>query len=72
MLTVYHSHIATGASLSDADVKAAVGPDGAPLWPGVGHLVVSVQQGTVREAAYFEWDEDAREFVGRSVRETPR
>ncbi len=72
MLSVYHSHIDTGAYLSDADVKAAVGPDGVPLWPGVGHLVVSVQQGTVREAAYFEWDEDVREFVGRSVRETPR
>jgi proteasome lid subunit RPN8/RPN11 len=71
MLAVYHSHTDAGAYMSDADVQAALGPDGAPVWPGVGHLVVSVQQGSVREAVYFEWDDTAREFVGREVKETP-
>jgi proteasome lid subunit RPN8/RPN11 len=70
MLTVYHSHTDAGAYMSDADVQAALGPDGAPVWPGVGHLVVSVQQGSVREAVYFEWDDAAREFAGREVKET--
>ena len=69
MLGVYHSHIDTGAYLSEADLQAALGPDGRPVWPGVGHLVVSVQDGIVRDAAYFEWDEDAGAFVRRAVKE---
>ena len=71
MRAVYHSHTDGGAYLSHTDVRAALGPDGLPLWPDVGHLVVSVQAGTVREAAYFEWDGDPRAFVGRRVREEP-
>jgi proteasome lid subunit RPN8/RPN11 len=69
MRAVYHSHTDEGAYLSHTDVRAAVGPEGLPLWPDVGHLVVSVQSGTAREAAYFEWDEERRAFVGRPVRE---
>jgi proteasome lid subunit RPN8/RPN11 len=71
MLAVYHSHTDTEAYLSQTDVQAALGPEGTPLWPGMGHLVVSVQAGTVRAAAYFEWDEETRGFVGRMAREEP-
>jgi proteasome lid subunit RPN8/RPN11 len=69
MRAVYHSHTDGGAYLSHTDVRAALGPEGRPLWPDVGHLVVSVQAGTVREAAYFEWDAKRRAFVGRRVQE---
>jgi proteasome lid subunit RPN8/RPN11 len=68
---VYHSHIDAGAYLSAEDIRAALGPDGIPLWPGIGHLIVSVQGGTVREAAYFEWNAGQSSFVGRPVREAP-
>jgi proteasome lid subunit RPN8/RPN11 len=71
MKAVYHSHTDTDAYLSQTDVLAALDPDGGPLWPGVGHLVVSVEMGTVRGAAYFEWDEEPRTFIGRVVREEP-
>jgi proteasome lid subunit RPN8/RPN11 len=64
---IYHSHVDTGAYFSHADSAAALGPHGAPLWPGVAQLVVSVYESGVRDAAYFEWDEDVRVFRGRSV-----
>ncbi|MEE8558742.1 MAG: M67 family metallopeptidase [Myxococcota bacterium] len=71
VVAVYHSHTDAGAYLSQADVSAALDADGLPLWPGVGHLVVSVQGGTVRSCAYFSWDEVRRSFIGRAVREGP-
>jgi proteasome lid subunit RPN8/RPN11 len=67
MLVIYHSHVDTGAYMSRADVEGALGPNDDPLWPGVAHLVVSVQGGSVREAAYFEWAADRSAFVGRRV-----
>ena len=67
---VYHSHIDTPAYLSHTDLQGAVGHNGAPLWPGVAHLVVSVQDGGVHEAALFEWDSEAGRFLGRAVQET--
>ncbi len=67
---VYHSHVDTGAYLSHTDLEAALGPEGTPLWSGVGQLVVSVAESGVREAALFEWDEERQAYVGRLVRET--
>ena len=64
---VYHSHVDTGAYFSHADLVAALGPEGLPLWPGVAQLVVAVYHEGVRDAAYFTWDEEARRFVGRAV-----
>ena len=66
---VYHSHVDTGAYLSHTDLEAALGPQGTPLWSGVGQLVVSVSENGVREAALFEWDEEREAYVGRLARE---
>ena len=66
---VYHSHIDTAAYPSHTDLQAAAGPNGRPLWPGVGQLVVSVRDGEVREAALFEWDANAGIYKGRRARE---
>ena len=66
---VYHSHVDTGAYLSHTDLEAALGPEGTPLWAGVGQLVVSVAESGVREAALFEWDEARGAYVGRLARE---
>jgi proteasome lid subunit RPN8/RPN11 len=64
---VYHSHIDTEPYLSRADVEAALGPGGKPLWPGVSHLVVAVRDGVVREAVLYDWDATDARFVGRPV-----
>ncbi len=68
LLVVYHSHPEAGAYLSHTDVRAALGPDGAPLWPGVTHLVVSVREGAAREAVLYAFDAESGGFVGRPVR----
>jgi [CysO sulfur-carrier protein]-S-L-cysteine hydrolase len=68
LLVVYHSHPDAGPYLSRTDVQGALDPYGGPLWPGVGHLVVSVRDGAAREAALYRFDADLRAFVGRSVR----
>ncbi len=66
---IYHSHVDTAAYLSNTDVRAALDPEGEPLWPGVGQLVVSVRDGRVGEAGLFEWDPGEHGFVGRPLRE---
>ncbi len=66
---VYHSHVDTGAYLSHTDLEAALGPEGTPLWSGVGQLVVSVAETGVWEAALFEWDEERGAYLGRFARE---
>ncbi|NRA03201.1 MAG: M67 family metallopeptidase [Myxococcales bacterium] len=67
LLTVYHSHIDTEVYLSREDLRGALGDDGTPLWPGVGQVVISVQQGEVRGAGLFEWDEAVGGFRGRAL-----
>ena len=67
---VYHSHVDTPAYLSHTDLQGALTPDGLPLWPGVAHLVVSVREDGVREAALFAWDPELKRFLGRRVEET--
>ena len=67
LLTVYHSHIDTEVYLSREDLRGALGDDGTPLWPGVGQGVISVQQGEVRGAGLFEWDEAVGGFRGRAL-----
>jgi proteasome lid subunit RPN8/RPN11 len=69
LLAVYHSHVDADAYFSRTDEEGALGPDGRPLWPGTAHLVVSVREGVVRQAALFEWSEAERRFVGRELRE---
>ena len=55
---VYHSHVDTEAYLSHTDAACAAGPDGVPLWEGVPQIVVSVREGKVQGAAWFEWRTD--------------
>jgi proteasome lid subunit RPN8/RPN11 len=51
---VYHSHVDTGAHFSAEDREWAA-PDGEPLLPGVGYLVVSVVRGRATQARGFAW-----------------
>ncbi|MCP4007036.1 MAG: hypothetical protein GY725_22885 [bacterium] len=66
---IYHSHVDAGVYLSQTDVRAALGPEGEPLYMEVAQLVVSVREAGVRNAGIFEWDPHARCFAGRAVRE---
>lgn len=67
---IYHSHVDTAAYFSHADLESAVGPNGTPLYPGVGQLVVSVYEDGVRDTACFVWDEERTAFVGRGIEQT--
>ncbi|MGQ0508860.1 MAG: Mov34/MPN/PAD-1 family protein [Myxococcaceae bacterium] len=59
---VVHSHPDVGAYFSQED-RAMAAPDGDPLLPGVGYLVVAVDQGKTTGAKLFLWqDGDFREF----------
>ena len=53
---LYHSHVDTGAYMSEADVEGAT-VDGLPLYPELLHLVVSVREGVAGEMALFRLDE---------------
>jgi proteasome lid subunit RPN8/RPN11 len=69
MQAIYHSHADTAAYLSHIDVRNATGASGRPLWPGLGHVVVSVFEGGAREAGWFEWDAASGRFRGRRIQE---
>ena len=58
---LYHSHCDTGAYFSEEDEAAALF-GGAPAYPGVAYLVVSVEEGRIGEIALFAWDAGARAF----------
>ncbi|MFL5319696.1 MAG: Mov34/MPN/PAD-1 family protein [Myxococcaceae bacterium] len=51
---IVHSHADVGAYFSDED-KAMAAPEGQPLHPGVGYLVVAVNRGRVDNARLFQW-----------------
>jgi len=65
---IYHSHVDADAYLSQHDLAGALGPDGRPLWPGTAQLVLSVREGTTREAVCFVWNEPSGAFRGHRVR----
>ncbi len=67
LLIVYHSHIDTEVYLSREDLRGALGDNATPLWPGVGQVVISVQQGEVRGAGLFEWDDAVGGFRGQTL-----
>jgi proteasome lid subunit RPN8/RPN11 len=52
---VYHSHIDVGAYFSAED-RIMAAPDGEPLLPGVGYLVVAVDGGKASAAKLFRWE----------------
>ncbi len=51
---IFHSHCDVGAYFSSEDAFVAA-PDGVPLHPGVGYLVVAVDQGRATGAKTFVW-----------------
>jgi proteasome lid subunit RPN8/RPN11 len=69
MHAIYHSHADAAAYLSHIDVRNATGVSGRPLWPGLAHVVVSVLEDGARGAGWFEWDDAAGRYRGRSIRE---
>ena len=62
---IYHSHTDTGAYFSEEDERIALS-EGAPAYPGVSYLVVSVKKGKAEEVSLFYWDEKRRAFVKNS------
>ncbi len=69
LVAIYHSHVDAGAYLSLTDAQGFLGPHDEPLWPGVAQFVISVHEGDVQDAAWYEWDASTRRFDGRPVRE---
>lgn len=69
ILWIYHSHVDTEAYFSHTDLAAALGPEGTPLWPGVGQLVLACYEDGVRDAACFVWDDDEGCYSGRVVQQ---
>lgn len=67
ILAIYHSHPDTEAYLSKTDLECALGPAGRPLYPGAAQLVLSVRDGIVGDAVWFEWSERQLRYVGRGV-----
>ncbi|OGW77882.1 MAG: hypothetical protein A2Z83_02325 [Omnitrophica bacterium GWA2_52_8] len=59
---IYHSHPDAGAYFSEEDQRMAA-PDGDPAYPGVKHLVISVQKGKAGDWQVYEWSSGERKFV---------
>ena len=52
---IFHSHCDVGAYFSAED-SAMAAPEGQPLYPNTGYLVVAVDQGAVTAVKLFTWD----------------
>lgn len=66
VLCFYHSHIDCGAYFSKMD-REVLTVFGEPEFPHAVHVVVSVQDRTVREIAGFLWDGSKQDFVAVAV-----
>ncbi len=62
VVTIYHSHIDTGAYFSPTDKHNAL-VNGEPAYPDATYVVLSVVEGRVVEAGAFRWDPGARDFI---------
>ena len=62
VLAFYHSHIDCGAYFSrmDKEVQTVFGE---PEFPEALHVILSVQQGEIREIKGFHWDGTQQDFV---------
>jgi [CysO sulfur-carrier protein]-S-L-cysteine hydrolase len=67
ILAFYHSHIDCGAYFSPMD-KEVQTVFGEPEFPDAVHVVVSVQQGAIREIKGYLWDGRKKDFVEVAVR----
>ncbi|HVE86396.1 MAG TPA: M67 family metallopeptidase [Myxococcales bacterium] len=52
---IFHSHADAGAYFSAMD-RTLAAPDGEPLYPGVGYLVVAVDQGRATAARLYRFE----------------
>jgi proteasome lid subunit RPN8/RPN11 len=68
LLAIYHSHVDLPAYLSERDLQGALGPGGRPLYPSASQLVLSVREGSTREAVCFVWSEADASYRGHPVR----
>lgn len=59
---IYHSHPDADAYFSEEDIRQAA-PEGIPLYPDVGYLVISVMGGKVVKGKIFCWDSEQSTFV---------
>lgn len=59
---IYHSHIEAGAYFSEEDKRIALF-EGEPVYPGVDYLIVSVMQGKAKEACFYRWSPEKKEFI---------
>jgi [CysO sulfur-carrier protein]-S-L-cysteine hydrolase len=66
VLAFYHSHIDCGAYFSAMD-REVLTVFGEPEFPGSVHVVVSVQDRTVREICGYRWDAGRQDFVAVQV-----
>jgi len=66
VVALYHSHIDCGAYFSPMD-KEVQTVFGEPEFPEAMHVVVSVQQGDVREIKGFRWVEEKQDFESAAV-----
>jgi proteasome lid subunit RPN8/RPN11 len=66
VLAFYHSHIDCGAYFSAMD-REVLTVFGEPEFPGAVHVVVSVQDGSVREISGYRWDAGRQDFVALPV-----
>ena len=62
VLSFYHSHIDCGAYFSEMD-KEVQTVFGEPEFPDAVHVVVSVQEGNIREIKGYLWDKAKRDFI---------
>ena len=62
VLTIYHSHIDTGAYFSPTDKHNAL-INGEPAYPDATYVVVSVRERQVADAGAFRWDATQRDFL---------
>jgi proteasome lid subunit RPN8/RPN11 len=62
ILAFYHSHIDCGAYFSPMD-KEVQTVFGEPEFPDAVHIVVSVQQGAIREIRGYLWEGRRKDFV---------
>jgi [CysO sulfur-carrier protein]-S-L-cysteine hydrolase len=62
VVTIYHSHIDTGAYFSETDKRNAL-VNGDPAYPDATYVVVSVIEGRVTGAGAFRWDDLRRDFL---------
>lgn len=59
---IYHSHIDVPAYFSEEDKRLALF-EGEPVYPGVNYLIVSVMQGRAKEAFFYLWSTEKKEFI---------